>query len=69
MVNTHPEYVHKFWDGILEADSPLLNSTRGVDLVGILDNRIILLDLARLVRLFSHRQGKFNSTVYLDYYF
>ena len=48
VVNSHPEYVHKFWAGILEADSPLLNSTRGADLVRILDNRIIRLDPAQL---------------------
>jgi hypothetical protein len=48
VVNAHPEYVHKFADGVLEADSPLLNSTRGADLVRILDNRIILLDPAKL---------------------
>ncbi len=45
----HPEYVHKFADNVLEADSPLLNSTQGTDLVKILsNNRIILLDPAQL---------------------
>ena len=48
IVTQYPEYVHQFTEGILEADSPLLNSTRGTDLVRILDNRIILLDPAQL---------------------
>jgi hypothetical protein len=42
VVNNHPEYVHKIQTGILEADSALLNSTRGADLVSIMSNRIIL---------------------------
>ena len=48
VVNTHPQHVHKIQTGVLEPDSPLLNSTRGADLAQILAHRIILLDPAQL---------------------
>jgi len=44
----HPEYVHLFSDHVLEADSPLLNSTSGADLVKILSKKVVLLDPSRL---------------------
>ena len=40
----HPEYVHQITDQVLPKGSPLLNSTRGADLVQILAHKIILLD-------------------------
>ena len=44
----YPEYVHTFSDHVLEADSPLLKSRHGADLVRIVSNRVILLDPAQL---------------------
>ncbi len=44
----YPEYVHTFSDHVVEADSLLLKSRRGADLVRIVSNRVILLDPAQL---------------------
>jgi hypothetical protein len=50
VVKTNPDHVHKFSAGVLRADSPLLNSTRGSDLARILgdNNRFVLLDPGQL---------------------